>query len=72
VAGYLCGQRHVYPQVDSIPNAAHFKQPMLLFRNKHDGTFDEVEQTLASLILLSSPDGEPLPVTSTTTVVSIS
>jgi len=24
------------------PNAAHFKQPMLLFRNKHDGTFDEV------------------------------
>ncbi len=33
---------HVYPQVDSIPNAAHFKQPMLLFRNKHDGTFDEV------------------------------
>jgi hypothetical protein len=33
---------HVYPQVDSIPNAAHFKQPMLLFRNQHDGTFDEV------------------------------
>ena len=33
---------HVYPQVDTIPNAAHFRQPMLLFRNKHDGTFDEV------------------------------
>jgi hypothetical protein len=32
---------HVYPQVDTIPNAAHFRQPMLLFRNKHDGTFDE-------------------------------
>jgi hypothetical protein len=32
---------HVYPQVDTIPNAAHFKQPMLLFRNKHDGTFEE-------------------------------
>jgi hypothetical protein len=31
----------VYPQVDTIPNAAHFKQPMLLFRNKHDGTFEE-------------------------------
>jgi hypothetical protein len=33
---------HVYPQVDTIPNAAHFRQPMLLFRNRHDGTFDEV------------------------------
>jgi enediyne biosynthesis protein E4 len=32
---------HVYPQVDTIPNAAHFKQPMLLFRNQHDGTFEE-------------------------------
>jgi len=32
---------HVYPQVDTIPNAAHFRQPMLLFRNKHDGTFEE-------------------------------
>jgi hypothetical protein len=33
---------HVYPQVDTIPSAAHYKQPMLLFRNKHDGTFEEV------------------------------
>ena len=33
---------HVYPQVDTIENAAHFKQPMLLFRNKRDGTFEEV------------------------------
>ncbi len=33
---------HVYPQVDTIANAAHYAQPMLLFRNKHDGTFDEV------------------------------
>src|SRR5215467_9292590 len=24
---------HVYPQVDTISNAAHFKQPMLLYRN---------------------------------------
>ena len=32
---------HVYPQVDTIPNAAHFKQPMLLFRNKRNGTFEE-------------------------------
>ena len=33
---------HVYPQVDTIPNAAHFKQPILLFRNKRNGTFEEV------------------------------
>ena len=32
---------HVYPQVDNIPNAAHYRQPMLLFRNNHDGTFEE-------------------------------
>jgi hypothetical protein len=33
---------HVYPQVDTIPDAAHFRQPMLLFRNHRDGTFEEV------------------------------
>ena len=33
---------HVYPQVDTIPDAAHFHQPMLLFRNNRNGTFDEV------------------------------
>jgi len=33
---------HVYPQVDTIPNAAHFRQPMVLFRNRRDGTFEEV------------------------------
>jgi hypothetical protein len=33
---------HVYPQVDTIPNAAHFRQPMLLFRNQRNGTFQEV------------------------------
>jgi hypothetical protein len=33
---------HVYPQMDTIPNAAHFKQPILLFKNKRNGTFEEV------------------------------
>jgi len=33
---------HVYPQVDTIPNAAHFKQPILLFKNRRNGTFEEV------------------------------
>ena len=33
---------HVYPQVDSLPGEAHYRQPMLLFRNRRDGTFEEV------------------------------
>jgi enediyne biosynthesis protein E4 len=33
---------HVYPQADRVPGEAHYAQPMLLFRNKHDGTFEEV------------------------------
>jgi enediyne biosynthesis protein E4 len=33
---------HVYPQVDTIADAAHFRQPILLFRNNRNGTFDEV------------------------------
>jgi hypothetical protein len=33
---------HVYPQVDSLSGEAHFKQPMMLFRNRHDGTFADI------------------------------
>jgi len=40
---------HVYPQVDSIPGGTPYRQPMLLFRNHRDGTFDDVSQALASL-----------------------
>ena len=42
---------HVYPQIDSIAGGAHFKQPMLLFRNKRDGTFENVSHVLASIPL---------------------
>ena len=35
---------HVYPQFDAIPNAAHFRQPMLLFRNRRNGSFEEVSK----------------------------
>ena len=38
----LAANGHVYPQVDTIPNAAHFRQPLLLFRNLRNGTFEEV------------------------------
>jgi hypothetical protein len=37
---------HVYPQFDAIPNAAHFRQPMLLFRNRRNGSFEEVSKAV--------------------------
>src|ERR1700756_683860 len=40
---------HVYPQVDTIPGGTPYRQPMLLFRNHRDGTFDDVSQALAQL-----------------------
>lgn len=34
---------HVYPQVDSIPNnTSGYRQPMFLFRNKGDRTFEDI------------------------------
>src|SRR5271169_733137 len=40
---------HVYPQVDAIPGGTPYRQPMLLFRNHRDGTFEDVSQALASM-----------------------
>ena len=40
---------HVYPQVDTISGGTPYRQPMLLFRNRRDGTFDDVSQALASM-----------------------
>jgi hypothetical protein len=40
---------HVYPQVDSIPGGARYKQSMLLFRNKRDGTFADVSTVLSAI-----------------------
>jgi enediyne biosynthesis protein E4 len=40
---------HVYPQVDSIPSSAPYRQPMQLFRNKRDGTFEDVSSVLAEI-----------------------
>jgi enediyne biosynthesis protein E4 len=48
-----CG--HVYPQIDSLDNNPHYRQPLFLERNNRDGTFDEVakEAGLADLPLKS-------------------
>jgi hypothetical protein len=37
-----CG--HVYPQIDSLENSPHYRQPLFLERNNRDGTFDEVSK----------------------------
>lgn len=40
---------HVYPQVDTIPGGTPYRQPMLLFRNHRDGTFDDVSSVFANM-----------------------
>jgi hypothetical protein len=40
---------HVYPQVDNIPGGTPYRQPLVLFRNHRDGTFDDVSSALAQL-----------------------
>jgi len=46
---------HVYPQVDAIPGGVGYRQPMQLFRNNHDGTFEDVSVSsgLAAMPLAS-------------------
>jgi enediyne biosynthesis protein E4 len=39
---------HVYPQVDRIVGGARYAEPMQLFRNKQDGTFDDTSQVLSA------------------------
>jgi hypothetical protein len=44
---------HVYPQTDSIPGNPGYRQPMQLFRNRHNGTFDDISSVLSSFPLAS-------------------
>ena len=51
----LVSNGYVYPQVESIPGAGHYREPIQLFRNQHDGTFEDASTAsgLDSLPLLS-------------------
>jgi hypothetical protein len=40
---------HVYPQVENIPGGPHYRQPMNLFRNHRDGTFEDVSSAFAAM-----------------------
>src|SRR5581483_10624366 len=44
---------HVYPQVDSVASVPRFREPLMLFRNSRNGTFDDVSDVLASIPLES-------------------
>lgn len=41
-ADLLVANGHVYPQVDTIPQGARYRQPFLLHRNLGNGKFDEI------------------------------
>jgi hypothetical protein len=51
----LVSNGHVYPQIDSIPRSGHYREPIQLFRNKGDRTFEDATAAsgLDSLPLLS-------------------
>jgi enediyne biosynthesis protein E4 len=40
---------HVYPQMDLVRDAAPYRQPMLLFRNHRDGTFEDFSNVLSEI-----------------------
>ncbi|MFZ0800884.1 MAG: CRTAC1 family protein [Terriglobales bacterium] len=40
---------HVYPQMDQVHGTAPYREPMLLFRNQRDGTFEDVSSVLSSI-----------------------
>jgi enediyne biosynthesis protein E4 len=40
---------HVYPQMDQVRGAPPYRQPMLLFRNRRDGTFEDISSVLAGI-----------------------
>ena len=41
---YFLANGHVYPQVDSVHTEARFLEPKLLFRNRRDGTFENISR----------------------------
>jgi enediyne biosynthesis protein E4 len=38
----LVANGHVYPQMDQVSGSAPYRQPLLLYRNDRDGTFEDV------------------------------
>ena len=47
---YFLVNGHVYPQVDRAHTAARFLEPKLLFRNRRDGTFENISRRVGSAL----------------------
>ncbi len=45
----LVANGHVYPQVDSVPGGITYRQPLQLFRNNRNGTFEDVSKALSAI-----------------------
>jgi hypothetical protein len=43
---------HVYPQVDNTKTGTLYREPKLVFRNKHDGTFEDVSSFSGAAVRL--------------------
>ncbi|HZP04825.1 MAG TPA: CRTAC1 family protein [Terracidiphilus sp.] len=41
---------HVYPQVDTIPHGPKYLEPMVLLRNRRDGTFQDISKEAGAAI----------------------
>ncbi|HVH86588.1 MAG TPA: VCBS repeat-containing protein, partial [Terriglobales bacterium] len=41
---------HVYPQVDSANQGASYREPMVLLKNQHDGTFKDISKEAGTAI----------------------
>ena len=41
---------HVYPQVDSVPNAVRYREPMVLLKNNRNGTFKDISKDVGEAI----------------------
>jgi hypothetical protein len=42
---------HVYPQMDTVKGSAAYAEPMLLHRNLHNGTFEEVSKAAGIAVI---------------------
>ena len=47
---FFVANGHVYPQVDSVDIGVKYREPKLLFLNKHDGTFQNVSTLVGEAI----------------------
>ena len=41
---------HVYPQVDSVNQAVRYREPMVLLKNRRDGTFEDISKEAGTAI----------------------